>query len=165
MHEEVITTTSSSNFSNVNSTSSLHQTDGTITVSIVHPHQQHHQHTADIGEYIASSDCSTLTTSQIIPSQSSSDHLSSLKDDVSSVIMNGSITNSNDPNVLILPATETCDSDKNTLTLSNMQADQVELELHDSVNDETSSREEGRFLQQILVVMLLMLRGRPLQKR
>jgi PHD/YefM family antitoxin component YafN of YafNO toxin-antitoxin module len=127
MHEEVITTTSSSKFSNVNSTH-----DGTVTVSIVHP-----QHI----EYIASSDCSTLTTSQIIPSQSSSD-LSTLKDDVSSVIMNGALTNSNDPNVLILPP-ETCDSDKDTLTLGNLQADQVELDLHDSVNDETSSREEG----------------------
>jgi hypothetical protein len=136
MHEEVITTTSSSSkFSNVNSTS-LHQNEGTITVSIVHPQ---HQHSADIGDYIVSSDCSTLTTSQIIPSQSSS-HLSTLKDDVSSVIMNGSITNSNDPNMLILP---TCDSDKNTLTLSHLQADQIELDLHDSINDETSSREEG----------------------
>lgn len=133
MHGEVITTTSSSKFNNVNSTSSLHH-EGTITVSIVHPLQHH---TIDIGEYIASSDCSTLTTSQIIPSQSSSD-LSSLKHDVTSVI------NSNDPNVLILPATETCDSDKNTLTLNSLQADQVELDLHDSVNDETSSREEGK---------------------
>jgi hypothetical protein len=140
MHEEVITTTSSSKFSNVNSTSSLHPNDGTVTVSIVHPQQ----HSVEIGEYIASNDCSTLTTSQIIPSQSSSD-LTTLKSDVSSVIINGSITNSNDPNVLIIPATETCDSDKNTLTLSNLHADQVELEdLHDSVNDETSSREEGR---------------------
>lgn len=127
MHEEVITTTSSSKFSDVNSTS-LHQNDGTITVSIVHP-----QHSADIGEYIASSDCSTLT-SQIIPSQSNSD-LSTHKDDVSSVIINGSILNSNDPNVLILPVT--CDSDKNILP------DQVELDLHDSINDETS-REEGK---------------------
>lgn len=127
MHEEVITTTSSSKFSNVNS-------NGTVTVSIVHP-----QHSVDLSDYIASSDCSTLTTSQIIPSQSCSD-LSALKDDVS-VIINGSITNSNDPNVLI--ATETCDSDKNTLTIGNLQADQVELDLHDSVNDETSSREEG----------------------
>lgn len=138
MHEEVITTTSSSKFSNVNSTS-LHQNDGTITVSILHPQQQH---SVDLGEYIASTDCSTLTTSQIVPSQSSSD-LSTLKNDVSSVIMNGSISNSNDPNVLILPASETCDSDKNTLTLSHLQADQMELDLHDSINDETSSREEG----------------------
>lgn len=139
MHEEVITTTSSSSkFSNVNSTS-LHQNDGTITVSIVHPQQQHSA--TDLGDYIASSDCSTLTTSQIIPSQSSSD-LSTLKD-VSAVIINGSISNSNDPNVLILPASETCDSDKNnTLTLSHLQADQVDLNLHDSINDETS-REDG----------------------
>jgi hypothetical protein len=140
MHEEVITTTSSSKFNNVNSTS-FNQNDGTITVSILHP-----QHSNDLSDYIASSDCSTLTTSQIVPSQSSNDLLT-LKEDVSSVIMNGSITNSNDPNnVLILPASETCDSDKNTLTLSHLQSDQVELDLHDSINDDASSREEeGEF--------------------
>lgn len=161
MHEEVITTTSSSKFSNVNSTS-LHQNDGAITVSIVHPHQQQQ----DLGDYIASSDCSTLTTSQIIPPQSSSD-LSVLKNDVSSVILNGSLSNSNDPNVLILPASETCDSDKNnTLTLSHLQADQVELDLHDSINDnDETSREEGElkfFLlkRRMFVVMLLMLKRR-----
>lgn len=159
MHEEVITTTSAtSKFGHttiVNSTS-LHQShhdDGsTITVSIVHPHQ----HQTEIGDFIAATNInvpSSVLTNQINPSQTkiivnSNSELQSLKDDVS-VIINGTISNSNDPNVL-MQATETCDSDKHSLSLSNLTSshiEQVEIDLHDvySPNDETSSREEGEF--------------------
>lgn len=155
MHEELITTTSAtSKFSGntiVNSTSSHHQshTIDEITVSIVHPHQ----HSSDLGDFIGSTSslnapCSTITN-QIVPSQTkiivSSNDLQTLKEDISSVIFNGTISNSNDPNVLILPVTETCDSDKNPLSLSQLttsQAEQVEIDVN-SLNDETSSREEG----------------------
>lgn len=149
MHEEVIiTTTTPSKFSNntILNTTSLHQNnneDGTITVSIVHPQQS-----ADIGDFIASANlnasCSTITN-QIVPSQTkiivNSNELQTLKEDVS-VIINGTISNSNDQNVLILPATETCDNDKDLLSLRELtssQAEQVEFDLH----DETSSRDEG----------------------
>lgn len=149
----ITTTTSASKFSNstiVNS-ASLHQSnhdDGTITVSILHPHQVH------MDDFIASTTnlhnapCST-TSNQIVPSQTkiivSSNEFQALKEDVSSVLFNGNISNTNDPNVLILPETETCDKD--TLSLSQLtsshQADQVEIDLQDinSVNDETSSGE------------------------
>lgn len=154
MHgEETITTTSKyiSNNAIVNSTSQhqSHHDDGTITVSIIHPHQ----HT-DIGDFIASTNLNapcSIASNQIVPSQTkiivSSNDLQTLKEDVSSVIINGTISNTNDPNVLILPATETCDSgDKNSLVLSQLtssQGEQVEIDLQDvsSLNDEASSRE------------------------
>lgn len=152
MHEEAqITTSTTTKFSSntLVNTTNLHQNnneDGSIVVSIVHPH-----HSDDLGDFIASADfnasCSAAITNQIAPSQTkiivSSNELQTLiKEDVS-VIINGTISNSNDQNVLILPATETtCDTDKNLLSLrelSSPQADQVEFDLH----DETSSREEG----------------------
>ena len=164
MHEEVITTTSTtSKFTGttiVNSSTLHHQSsidDGTITVSIVHPHQ----HSTDLGDFIGSTSslnapCSTVTN-QIVPSQTkiiiSSNELQTLKNDVSSVIINGTISNTNDPNVLILPATETCDNDKNPLSLSQLttsQAQQVEIDVN-SMNDETSSREEGESIKRSLL--------------
>lgn len=158
MHEEIITTTSTAELSNntiINSTS-LHQShndDGTITVSIVHPLQHSH---ADLGDFIATNlnaPCST-TTNQIVPSHTkiivTSNDLQTLKDDVSSVIINCSSSNTNDPNVLIIPTSESCDSDKTALSLSQLtssQAGQAELDLQDvnSMNDETSSG-EGEFV-------------------
>lgn len=157
MHEEAITTTSTtSKFSNatvINSTS-LHQShhlhdDGTITVSIIHPH--HQQQHADLGDFNLDEPCSSITN-QIVPSQTkiivSSNDLHALnKDDVSSVIINGSLSNNpHDPTVLILPASETCDSDKNSLNLSQLTSshvEHVEIDVQDvsSLNDETSSRE------------------------
>lgn len=158
MHEELITTTSTtSKFSSntiINSTS-LHQRnhdDGTITVSIIHPHQ----HSAELGDYIASTNFNNVPrstiTNQIVPSQTkiivTSNELQALKEDVSSVIINGTISNINDPNVLILPATETCDNDKTSLSLSQLtstssQAETVEIDVHDvsSLNDDASSIE------------------------
>lgn len=148
MHEEVITTTSTTSKFSSNSivnSNSLHQSndDGTITVSIIHPHQH-----SGIGDFIATTNFNAPCSNQIVPSQTklilSTNELHTLKDDVS-VIINGSISNSNDPNVLILPATETCDSDKNSLSLSQLttsHAEQVETDLHD-VTSEASSREEG----------------------
>lgn len=159
MHEEVITTTSASpKFSNstiVNATS-LHQSNdsgsSTITVSILHPHQHH---AAELGDFIATSDlsvpCSTVTN-QILPPLSkiivTSEDLQALKDDVSSVIINGTISSCNDPNVIILPAAETCDSDKNALSLSQLttsQADHIEIDIHDvhSPTDEASDEGES----------------------
>lgn len=151
MHEgAAITTTTASKFSNstIVNAATLHQSthDGTITV--LHPHQQH----VEMDDFIASTTsnpCSTIS-SQIVPSQTkiivSSNEFQALKDDdVSSVLINGTLSNINDPNVLILPATETCDKD--TLSLSQLtsssQIDQVEIDLQDinSVNDETSSGE------------------------
>ena len=157
MHEEVITTTSKFNNSVctiVNSNpANLHQSNlndggGTITVSIVH-HPLHHSD--EIGDFISSDlndPCSTLTTNQIVPSQSSNELPTLNKEDVSSIIINGSLANPNDPNVLILPETETCDSEKNSMSLSHLQADQIEQELNDvnSANDETSN-EDGEFFQ------------------
>lgn len=148
MHEEqlITTTTATSKFSNstiVNSTS-LHQStndDGTITVSIVHqPHQ--------LGDFatLSAAPCSTITN-QISPSQTKIIDLQTLKEnDVTSVIINGTISNTNDPNVLILPSPETCDSDKNALSLSqltSLHSEQADIDLHDinSMNDETSSGE------------------------
>lgn len=158
MHEEIITTTSTtSKFSNatvINSTSLHHQShhlhdDGTITVSIVHPHH-HQQHHVDLEDYNMDAPCSSITN-QIVPSQTkiivSSNDLHALsKDDVSSVIINGSLSNTNDPTVLILPTSETCDSDKNSLNLSQLtssQVENVEIDVQDvsSLNDETSSQE------------------------
>lgn len=153
MHEDAITTTTASKFSNstiVNSASlhqSNHHDDGTITVSILHPHH------VEMEDFIASTTnltnapCSTVAN-QIVSSQTkiivSSNEFQALKGDVSSLLINGTISNTNDPNVLILPATETCDKD--TLSLSQMtssQVDQVEIDLQDinSANDETSSGE------------------------
>lgn len=149
MHEEqlITTTTATSKFSNspiVNAPSNLHQStsdDGTIMVSIVHQPHQHADFTT-----LSAAPCSTITN-QIAPSQTKIIDLQALKEgDVTSVIINGSISN-NDPNVLIIPSAETCDSDKNALSLS--QEEQAELDLHDvnSMNDETSSGEgESRFL-------------------
>lgn len=174
MHEDATTTTTASKYSNstiVNSTS-LHQSnhdDGTITVSILHPHH------VDMEDFIASTTnlnnapCSTIAN-QIVPSQTkiivSSNEFQALKEDVSSVLINGTISNTNDPNVLILPATETCDKD--TLSLSHLtssQVDQVEIDLQDinSANDETSSGEGELstvlffFSRRIRRLMLLML--------
>lgn len=160
MHEELITTTSTtSKFSSntiINSTS-LHQRnhdDGTITVSIIHPHQ--HLSSAELGDYIASTNLNnaprSTITNQIVPSQTkiivTSNELQALKEDVSSVIINGTISNINDPNVLILPATETCDNDKTSLSLSQLtstssHAEPVEIDVHDvsSLNDDASSIE------------------------
>lgn len=165
MHEGIITTTSTtSKFSNctvVNSTSSHQSNDeGTLTASIIHPHQ----HSADIGDFLASTNlndpCSTITN-QIVPSETkiivSNNDFQTLKDDVS-VIINSSISNSNDPNLLILPGTETCDSDKESLNLSQLTSshvEQVEIDLHDinSVNDETSSREGGESIVAIKILL------------
>lgn len=157
MHEEIITTTSgsSSKFNTIINSTSLHQSrndDGTLTVSIVQSHQ--HNAAADMGDFIGSPShvpCSSMTN-QIVSSQTKlaldSNELLTLKEDMSTVLLNGTISNSNDPNVLILPATETCDNDKNTLNLSQLtssQAEHVEIDLHDvnSVNDETSGEGES----------------------
>lgn len=149
MHEEqlITTTTATSKFSNstiVNAPSSLHQStndDGTIMVSIVHQPHQHADFTT-----LSAAPCSTITN-QIAPSQTKIIDLQTLKEgDVTSVIISGSISNTNDPNVLILPSAETCDSDKNALSLGQLtdsQSEQADIDLHDvnSLNDETSSGE------------------------
>lgn len=150
MHEEqlITTTSATSKFSNstiVNSTS-LHQSssdDGTVLVSLVHN---------QLGDYttLSAAPCSTITN-QIAPSQTKIIDLQTLKEnDVTSVIINGSISNTNDPNVLILPSAETCDSDKNAMSLSQLtssHSEQADIDLHDvnSMNDETSSGEGESF--------------------
>lgn len=156
MHEEIITTTSGSpsKFNTIINSTSLHQSrndDGTLMVSIV---QSHPQNAAEMGDFIGSPShvpCSSMTN-QIVSSQTKlaldSNELLTLKEDMSTVLLNGTISNSNDPNVLILPATETCDNDKNTLNLSQLtssQVEHVEIDLHDvnSVNDETSGEGES----------------------
>lgn len=177
MHEEVITTTSTaastsklSNNTIINATTeNLHQShDGTVTVSIVHhhPHQHQHHHHADIMDYIttATSSSNALSsnnvTNQIIPSQTkiiiSNNDLHSLKNDISSVIINGTIENATDPNAgnnILIVGTNTCDSDKNSLNIINQtataptsssHAEAIEIEIRDvnnSANDETSSIE------------------------
>lgn len=150
MHEEVITTTSKfvSQNTSINSTSlnQSSQGDGSIIVSILHPHQ----HMNDIGELVTSNSLSgpgSNVTNQIISPQTkiivNANDLHTIKDDVSSVLINGIISN-NDSNLLILPANETCDNGKLALSqLSSSHNDQVDIDLNDisSLNDETSSRE------------------------
>lgn len=160
MHEELITTTSATlKFSGntiVNSNTLHHQStnidDGTLTVSIIHPHQP----CSDLADFIGSTSLNVpcSTTNQIVPSQTkiniSSNDLHVLKEDVSTVI-NGTLSNTNDPNVLILPVTETCDNDENPLTISQLttsQAEQIEIDIN-SLNDETSSREEGESIKRL----------------
>jgi hypothetical protein len=152
MHDEVITTTSKFVNQNtiVNSTN-LHQSsqgDGRINVSILHPHQ----HINEIGELVTSNTLNapgSTDENQIISSQTkiilSTNDVQTIKDDISPVIINN-ITSNNDHNLLILPANETCDNDKNSLALgqlSSSQTGQIDIDLNDvsSLNDETSSRE------------------------
>lgn len=177
MHEEqlITTTTATSKFSNstiVNAPTSLHQStndDGTIMVSIVHQPHQHADFTT-----LSAAPCSTITN-QIAPSQTKLIDLQTLKEDVTSVIINGSISNTNDPNVLILPSAETCDSDKNAMSLGQLtdsHSEQADIDLHDvnSMNDETSSGEGeslpihfffpqdyARRARKMLLLMLLMM--------
>jgi hypothetical protein len=164
MHEEIkitTTTTSSatSNFCNntiVNS-SNLHQNlpppnseDNTITV-VVHPHQ---------GNFMTTSSNSScpIILNQIVSSQTKIlvDGSELKDDDISSVIMNGS--NVNDPNVLILPPPETCDSEKEPLNISQLTtaAEQIDIDLQD-VADETSSRDDdGEFTKKRKFFLLIL---------
>lgn len=135
MHEEatITTTAASSKVASNSIINNPHQSSITIddnsiattttTISIVHHHLQHHSNATVIETYDPSSSASNANlTSQIVSPQTKIIISNDADDDVSSVILNGAIANPNDPNVLIVGTSSTCDNDKNEITLNLQNA-------------------------------------------
>lgn len=154
MHEEatITTTAAPSKIASNNFINNPHQSSITIdnnsiatttttTISIVH-HLHNHPNATVIENYAStlpssSSASNANLTSQIVSPQtkiiisnSSVDDVVT-DDDVSSVILNGAIANPNDPNILIVGTSSTCDNDKNeiTLNLENVEQHQQHMEI------------------------------------
>lgn len=151
MHEEATTTTTAASSKIASNIINPHQSiDGSIatttttTISIVH-HLHHHPNATVIENYAASLPSSSSAsnanlTSQIVSPQTkiiiSNNALDDVgHDDCSSVILNGAIANPNEPNVLIVGTSSTCNNDKNEMTLSLEDAQQqhMEIEIVDAV--------------------------------
>lgn len=148
MHEEatITTTAASSKIASNNIINNPHQSSITIdsssiatttttTIAIVH-HLHNHPNATVIENYAStlpsssSSASNANLTSQIVSPQTKIIISNSSLDDVvtdgdvSSVILNGAIANPNDPNVLIVGTSSTCDNDKNEITLNLENVDQ-----------------------------------------
>lgn len=138
-------------------------TTSTTTISIVHHlHHHHHSNATVIENYSASiPTSSTNATSSLDPTTSSNNLISQIVspqtkifissnavDDivdehhVSSVILNGSIANPNDPNVLIVGTNSSCDNDKNELTLNLQNNDMHHMEIEIVENATVGSIED-----------------------
>jgi hypothetical protein len=145
MHEEatITTTAASSKIASNNIINNPHQsiaiddnsiaTTTTTTISIHHLH--HHPNATVIENYASLPSSSSASNanliSQIVSPQTKIiiNSVDDVVDDVSSVILNGAIANSNDPNVLIVGTSSTCDNDKNEITLNLQNADQQHMEI------------------------------------